>query len=124
MLVDGHRTDVVSMLPARFLTAHMTARNPGTWLLNCMVNDHYGAGMFAMFKVVKCTNNNFFTGDDFDDAKHDDGDHDDDDDDDDDDKGKLREYFIAADEVTWDYGPSGLDNYFGGSLTAPDRYFI
>lgn len=28
--------------------------------------------------------------------------------------GKTRTYYIAAEEVIWDYGPSGNDNFKGG----------
>ena len=28
-------------------------------------------------------------------------------------------YYIAAEPVTWNYAPSGLNKYEGGSLTAP-----
>jgi len=33
--------------------------------------------------------------------------------------GKVRQYYIAAEEVEWDYGPSGMNKYDGGALTAP-----
>ncbi|NXU05971.1 HEPH protein, partial [Buphagus erythrorhynchus] len=38
--IRGHRTDVASLFPATFVTADMTPRNPGRWLLSCQVNDH------------------------------------------------------------------------------------
>lgn len=37
-------------------------------------------------------------------------------------KGKLRQYYIAAKEVRWNYGPSGLDPNTGKSLREPNRY--
>lgn len=37
-------------------------------------------------------------------------------------KGKLRQYYIAAKEVRWNYGPSGLDPSTGKSLREPNRY--
>ena len=88
------------MFPARSSTAHMTARNPGTWLLNCLVNDHYSAGMSAFFNVTNCPGKSVS------DKALD---------------GKKREYFIAAEEVIWDYAPTGLDNFNGGNLTSEDR---
>ena len=36
--------------------------------------------------------------------------------------GKTREYFIAAEEKLWDYAPSGMDNFNGGSLTDENGY--
>ena len=44
MKIDAHRKDVATLLPATFVTATMTSSNPGTWLLNCVVTDHYAAG--------------------------------------------------------------------------------
>ena len=34
---------------------------------------------------------------------------------------KVKTYFIAVDEVLWDYGPSGLNNIDGKPLTSPGR---
>lgn len=36
----GHRTDVVNLFPATFLTAEMIAENPGKWMITCQVSDH------------------------------------------------------------------------------------
>lgn len=36
-------------------------------------------------------------------------------------KGKLRQYYIAAKEVQWNYGPSGFDQSTGKSLQEPNR---
>lgn len=100
--MDGHRKDVASLLPATFVGATMTAMNPGTWMLNCLVNDHYNAGMYALFNVTKCDGKTGLvptvSG------------------------GKTRTYYIAANEVQWNYGPSGMNNMDGENLTKPDRY--
>ena len=68
-----------------------------------MVDDHYNAGMYALFSVDKCGNavkpTPLI-------------------------KGKLRKYFIAAEEVLWDYGPSGFNNMTGKSLTEADRFVL
>lgn len=40
LLDRGHRTDVLSLFPATFVTATMIPRTKGKWLLNCQVNDH------------------------------------------------------------------------------------
>ena len=98
--IDGHRKDVGSMFPAKSSTAHMTAMNPGTWLLNCLVNDHYSAGMSALFNVTNCPGKTVPSSRPLD--------------------GKTRKYFIAAEELVWDYAPSGLDNFNGGNLTSED----
>ena len=89
------------MFPARSSTGHMIASNPGTWLLNCLVNDHYSAGMSALYNVTNCAGTNVPNDKPLD--------------------GKTREYFIAAEEVIWDYAPTGLDNFNGGNLTSEDR---
>jgi len=51
VLVNGARTDVLSLAPAQMITADMIADNPGTWLFHCHVSDHMEAGMVAMYKV-------------------------------------------------------------------------
>jgi ceruloplasmin len=79
----------------------MTAMNPGTWLLNCLVNDHYSAGMSALFNVTNCAGKPPPTSKQLD--------------------GQTLEYFIAAEEVIWDYAPSGWDRFNGGNLTSEDR---
>src|SRR5713101_6007153 len=38
--------------------------------------------------------------------------------------GKTRTYFVAADEVTWDYAPSGLDQVSGEAFDATERHFV
>ncbi|KAM6963128.1 ceruloplasmin [Aplochiton taeniatus] len=78
-----HHTDTVSLFPASFVTAEMTADNPGHWLLSCMVNDHLTAGMQALFEIKKCFPNVHKPRP----------------------NGDLREYFIAAVEEVWDYAP-------------------
>ena len=45
VLHEGHRTDVVELLPASMQVADMHADNPGIWLYHCHVNDHMKAGM-------------------------------------------------------------------------------
>lgn len=101
MQIDGHRKDVSSMFPAKSSTAHMTASNPGIWLLNCLVNDHYSAGMSALFNVSNCPQKSFTENKNLD--------------------GVTRKYFITAEEVIWDYAPSGLDKFNGGNLTDQNR---
>uniref|UniRef100_A0AAY5L6U4 ferroxidase n=1 Tax=Esox lucius TaxID=8010 RepID=A0AAY5L6U4_ESOLU len=90
----GHHTDTVSLFPATFTNVEMTADNPGQWLLGCQVNDHLIAGMQAWFEVKKCfphVHKARPTGD-------------------------VREYFIAAEEVLWDYAPSQVNHGTGKPL--------
>ncbi|KAG5284516.1 hypothetical protein AALO_G00027550 [Alosa alosa] len=84
----GHRTDVLSLFPASFITAEMVPTTTGTWLLNCQVNDHLQAGMQALFQVSSCGNKANSESPVV---------------------GQVRRYFIAAEKVTWNYAPSGMD---------------
>ena len=34
---------------------------------------------------------------------------------------RTKIYYLAADEVMWDYGPSGVNNMDGKPLTSPGR---
>uniref|UniRef100_A0A8C7A1S5 ferroxidase n=1 Tax=Nothoprocta perdicaria TaxID=30464 RepID=A0A8C7A1S5_NOTPE len=95
LVIRGHRTDVASLFPATFVTADMIPSNPGRWLLSCQVNDHIQAGMAALYEVRPCSRQA---------AKSTL-------------KGRVRKYYIAAKEVQWDYGPSGLDRSSGKQLT-------
>ncbi|TSK53634.1 Ceruloplasmin [Bagarius yarrelli] len=89
-----HRTDTVSLFPATFVSVEMEADNPGQWLLSCQVNDHLEAGMQAFFEIKKCFP-----------AVH---------------KprpfGEVRQYYIAAEEEIWDYGPTQINQYTGIKL--------
>jgi manganese oxidase len=53
VLVAGHRTDVVELLPASMLVADMVPDNPGIWMYHCHVTDHIAAGMTERYEVVK-----------------------------------------------------------------------
>lgn len=82
------------------MTAYMKALNPGTWLLNCMNGKFFDDGMSALFDVTDCGKGVALptvSG------------------------GETRNYYIAADEVIWDYGPTGDNNIDGKSLTSPKR---
>ncbi|XP_074691010.1 hephaestin isoform X4 [Strix aluco] len=93
--IRGHRTDVASLFPATFVTADMVPSNPGRWLLSCQINDHIQAGMGALYEVRPCSRQApaSVLG------------------------GRVRKYYIAAKEVQWDYGPSGLDQLSGHRLS-------
>ncbi|XP_062441075.1 hephaestin isoform X3 [Rhea pennata] len=95
LIIRGHRTDVASLFPATFVTADMIPSNPGRWLLSCQVNDHIQAGMGALYEVRPCAQQ----------APRSTL------------KGRVRKYYIAAKEVQWDYGPSGLDQSNGKQLS-------
>jgi FtsP/CotA-like multicopper oxidase with cupredoxin domain len=50
---EGHRTDVIELLPASMKVADMVPDDPGIWLFHCHVEDHMMAGMSALYEVVK-----------------------------------------------------------------------
>ncbi|XP_074612928.1 hephaestin-like protein isoform X1 [Acropora palmata] len=96
--ISSHRRNTATLLPATFLTAYMTAWNPGTWLLNCMTSQQFDKGMSALFRVYRSeigvampTISS----------------------------GMTKVYYLAAEEITWDYGPSGINNIDGTPLTSP-----
>ncbi|HWA10765.1 MAG TPA: multicopper oxidase domain-containing protein [Opitutaceae bacterium] len=53
VLHEGHRTDVLELLPASMQVADMVPDSPGIWLYHCHVEDHMMAGMTARYEVVK-----------------------------------------------------------------------
>jgi manganese oxidase len=52
VLLNGMRSDTLSLMPMGMIVADMIPDNPGTWLFHCHVNDHFDGGMFALFKVT------------------------------------------------------------------------
>ncbi|XP_061862541.1 hephaestin isoform X2 [Colius striatus] len=103
--IRGHRTDVASLFPATFVTADMIPSNPGRWLLSCQINHHIQAGMAALYEVRPCSRQAPASTL----------------------QGRVRKYYIAAKEVQWDYGPSGLDQSSGKRLSEagspPEQFF-
>ncbi len=52
VLVNGQRTDVLSIISAQMITADMVPDNVGTWLYHCHISDHMLAGMTALYQVL------------------------------------------------------------------------
>nr|XP_036872957.1 hephaestin isoform X2 [Manis javanica] len=97
LTIRGHRTDVAHIFPATFVTAEMVPHEPGSWLISCQVNSHLHDGMQAIYKVNSCSMAPpmiQLTG-------------------------KVRQYFIEAREIQWDYGPMGHDGSTGKNLREP-----
>ncbi|TFK05327.1 TRAF3-interacting JNK-activating modulator [Platysternon megacephalum] len=90
----NHRIDSISLFPATFVDALMVPKNPGEWLLSCQVNDHIEGGMQAIFEVKDCkkptTDHNEYT--------------------------NIRHYYLAAEEIIWNYGPSAINHFTGQQL--------
>ncbi|KTF76328.1 hypothetical protein cypCar_00020492 [Cyprinus carpio] len=93
-----HRTDVLSLFPATFVTATMIPKTKGKWLLSCQVNDHVQAGMQSFYEVSACGSTASAT----------------------EAPGKERRFYIAAEEMVWDYAPSGMNYITNKPLTEPD----
>uniref|UniRef100_A0A663LLG8 ferroxidase n=1 Tax=Athene cunicularia TaxID=194338 RepID=A0A663LLG8_ATHCN len=90
------RADVIGLFPATFITAEMTPGNPGRWLITCQVNEHLRGGMEALYDVQICQKNLSRPLP----LSH------------------KRRYYIAAEEVLWNYGPDGYDKFTGQGLNA------
>ncbi|XP_047462058.1 ferroxidase HEPHL1 [Mugil cephalus] len=97
LLDRGHRTDTLSLFPATFATAEMVPKANGKWLLSCQVNDHLEAGMQAFYEVKSCGGGSGSTVTD----------------------GVVRDYYLAAEKIVWNYAPSGKDLINDVSLTEP-----
>ncbi|XP_014771914.1 hephaestin-like protein [Octopus bimaculoides] len=97
--VHQNHKDTFSVLPGMLQTLEMTAVNPGIWAVECVTNDHFNAGTKAMYKVERCGRKQNIE------MK----------------ENKVREYFIQAEEVEWDYAPGHKDLVYNTSLDDPDN---
>ncbi|XP_038599910.1 ceruloplasmin-like [Tachyglossus aculeatus] len=106
MLFRNHRTDTLSIFPATLVDVSMVAKSIGEWMISCQVHKHLRGGMQAFFQVEDCkkppTDN--VTGK------------------------SVRRYYIAAEEIIWNYGPTGIDHFTGKNLTdpgsEPEAFFV
>uniref|UniRef100_A0A8D1U736 ferroxidase n=2 Tax=Sus scrofa TaxID=9823 RepID=A0A8D1U736_PIG len=94
----NYRIDTINLFPATLFDAFMVAQNPGEWMLSCQNLNHLKAGLQAFFRVQDCKKTSS------EDAIH--GKH-------------VRHYYIAAEEIIWNYAPSGIDTFTKENLTAP-----
>ena len=52
VVVDhGHRTDVLTLMPAEMRTVDMVPDDPGIWLYHCHIEEHMEVGMSTLYKV-------------------------------------------------------------------------
>lgn len=95
------RGDTVSVYSATFIAAEMSPRETGYWHVTDMVGTHEKNGITAFLFTKTCPGAsappNTLTG-------------------------ITRDYFLAAEEVTWDYGPGGKDRLTGLPLTTNGSY--
>nr|XP_035971510.1 ceruloplasmin isoform X2 [Halichoerus grypus] len=94
----NYRIDTINLFPATLFEAFMVAQNPGEWMLSCQNLNHLKAGLQAFFQVQDC--NKPSSEDDIH-GKH------------------VRHYYVAAEEIIWNYAPSGIDIFTKKNLTAP-----
>jgi FtsP/CotA-like multicopper oxidase with cupredoxin domain len=52
VLVNGQRTDVLSLAPAQMITADMVPDAAGIWLFHCHLSEHMQGGMVAKYDVL------------------------------------------------------------------------
>ena len=52
VLVDKHRTDILSLVPAQFVVADVVPDNVGTWMFHCHLSDHTSGGMMTDYEVL------------------------------------------------------------------------
>lgn len=52
LLYNGHRRDVIELMPATFRSAEMMIDTVGVWLLHCHVLDHQIGGMAVLYTVL------------------------------------------------------------------------
>ncbi|XP_053314878.1 ceruloplasmin [Spea bombifrons] len=94
-----YRVDTINLFPATMVQGEMVTNNVGKWLLSCQVNDHLEGGMQAIYEVTNCTKTaksscKFMS--------------------------KERHYYIAAEEVIWNYGPTLTNQFTGEKLDTPE----
>ncbi|XP_073530743.1 ceruloplasmin [Phyllobates terribilis] len=94
-----HRVDTISLFPATMVEGTMETKNSGKWLLSCQVNDHLEGGMQAMYEVKNCTKKSKMP------CKL---------------SSMIRRYYIAAEEVIWNYGPTSVNQFTGQKLDNPE----
>ncbi|KAG8580850.1 hypothetical protein GDO81_007442 [Engystomops pustulosus] len=88
--------DTLNLFPATMIQATMSPWNPGEWLLSCQVNDHFEGGMQAIYDVENCTGHKtgFMS--------------------------SVRHYYMAAEEIIWNYGPTSTNQFTGQNLDDPE----
>ncbi|XP_075411674.1 ceruloplasmin-like [Tenrec ecaudatus] len=92
LISRNHRQDTITLLPASMHDVSMVAQGPGEWLLECEIHESMG----AFFDVQNCQNTST-------NISH----------------TNVKHYYIAAEDILWNYAPSGINFFTGSKLTAP-----
>ncbi|KAK6962443.1 hephaestin-like protein 1, partial [Biomphalaria glabrata] len=96
------RGDTLSVYTATFVAAETTPTQPGRWLISDMVGDFQQDGIFAYYSVRQCgeqreaQNPKPF-------------------------QGTTRRYYLAVEQVKWNYAPTNLDLRTGNPLPTTKR---
>ncbi|XP_063807512.1 ferroxidase HEPHL1-like isoform X2 [Pseudophryne corroboree] len=93
---QGHRTDVINLFPASFVTVEMAPSTAGKWMISCQVNDHIQAGMMGLYNVGACGKSPAILKPE-----------------------SVRKYFIAAEKTVWNYAPGNVDKFTNQALDTP-----
>ncbi|KAM9003606.1 coagulation factor V isoform X2 [Sarcophilus harrisii] len=92
---NSHKVSAIPLIGASSTTANMTVSHEGRWKISSLIPKHIQAGMKAYLKIKKCPKStrkvNKLTRDQ---RRY----------------IKKWEYFIAAEEVIWDYAPENQEN--------------
>ncbi|XP_008071154.1 ceruloplasmin-like [Carlito syrichta] len=91
LISRNHRMDTIEAFPSSLKDAFMVAKSPGEWMLGCQIYE----SMQAFFKVRNCQKPSTDVA-----------------------GTRVIHYYFAAEKITWDYAPSGIDFFTGKNLTA------
>ncbi|XP_004682176.1 PREDICTED: ceruloplasmin-like [Condylura cristata] len=96
LISRNHRKDTITIFPSSLESASMVAKSPGEWMLGCQIHGkNLLLSMKAFFSVKNCekpsTSNT---------------------------RTNVIHYYIAAEEIFWNYAPSGVDFFTKKNLTA------
>uniref|UniRef100_UPI00398F6C85 coagulation factor V n=1 Tax=Pristiophorus japonicus TaxID=55135 RepID=UPI00398F6C85 len=97
LLNNKHRVSSVGLTPGSSVTVQMSPTQVGKWLLSSQVQHHRLAGVYGYLNVEKCSSESPPR---YSSSRR---------------SGKIRQYFIAAEEILWDYAsdiPSYIDSDF------------
>ncbi|KAL4429029.1 hypothetical protein ABPG77_006068 [Micractinium sp. CCAP 211/92] len=106
MKMDQQRTAATSLMPGAMHTVDVTMVNPGTAVLQCRIADHITAGMRALINVTASAEAGANL------------------------TAALaaapapKRYFIAAEEIDWDYVPTGKDGCTGQAFDDAAKVFV
>ncbi|XP_078088755.1 coagulation factor V [Mustelus asterias] len=98
LLQNNHRMSSIALTPGSAVTAQMTPTQVGKWLLSSQVQHHRQAGLYGYLNVKKC--NSEKSPPSYQSRRQ---------------RGKFRQYFIAAEEIIWDYAPD-IENYINSDF--------